>query len=112
MKMVPVYLALVLMSLYVVNNSVFLHTHKTLSGTYITHAHPFDKAHDSEPVKHHQHSKQELTIIASLEIFLFATIAYFAFVVAVHTFKYVTRQVRVPELLCSSVRNGRAPPLA
>jgi hypothetical protein len=53
------------------NASFFLHTHRTACGKIIVHAHPFHKNRENKkPNTQHQHNKQELQIIQTLEFFV------------------------------------------
>ncbi|MDD2634724.1 MAG: hypothetical protein PHW82_04425 [Bacteroidales bacterium] len=65
---IMVWLSLVSLSLLLINNSVFLHTHKLDDGRIISHAHPFktaDKTSSGEA--RHQHSLNEILIYQILD---------------------------------------------
>lgn len=54
----------------VFNKIIYLHTHILDSGTVVTHAHPFDKGADTEPVKGHQHTQEQIIFLDNIQ-FLF-----------------------------------------
>ncbi|TAJ14720.1 hypothetical protein DMA11_04080 [Marinilabiliaceae bacterium JC017] len=56
---------IVMFAALVVNNALFTHMHKTASGQWITHAHPFSK--DSQ--KKHTHTDQELCFYQQIQIY-------------------------------------------
>jgi len=63
-----VWLTLVSLSLLIINNGVFLHTHKLDDGRIISHAHPFkttDKTSSGEA--QHRHSLNEIFIYQILD---------------------------------------------
>jgi len=49
--------------LQVLNKALYSHVHVMADGTLVTHAHPFDKSSDQEPVKHHEHTYGEWQIL-------------------------------------------------
>ncbi len=61
-------LLMISVGLFIVNNVVFLHTHKLANGRFIVHAHPYNKSQDSAPFKKHNHTSQELFHIAHLQL--------------------------------------------
>jgi len=77
---------LLLSSLHVLfNNYYFLHCHY-LVGHFITHAHPYSKTQDANPIKKHQHSSNIL-LLTSLINELFFTVIFSSFL-----YKAITRQ--------------------
>lgn len=96
----------------IVNRSVYLHSHVIKGGVVVVHAHPFDKATDSEPVKKHHHSDFEFTFFQQLNILFLA-----AFIIALLLADIVVYGVVVDRVKnkCSGYLNhslGRAPPLS
>ncbi|MDD4149679.1 MAG: hypothetical protein PHE33_06590 [Bacteroidales bacterium] len=67
-RIIMVWLTLVSLSLLIINNGVFLHTHKLDDGRIISHAHPFktaDKTSSGEA--QHHHSLNEILIYQILD---------------------------------------------
>lgn len=65
-----------LIGLLITNKIVFTHIHKLDDGTIVEHAHPYNKADDSDPLKKHHHSNAELLFFNNLNIlFLIAFVA-------------------------------------
>lgn len=65
--------------LLILNNVVFLHTHKLPDGSIIVHAHPYSKSQDSEPFKKHNHSSKELFHISHIQLLFIAAIFSFLY---------------------------------
>ena len=54
----------------IINSTLFLHTHRTVYGKVIFHAHPFNKsAENNNPLQKHQHNKIDLQLLSSIEYF-------------------------------------------
>ena len=54
------------------NYTFFLHTHRTVCGKVIVHAHPFNKsAENNNPATQHKHHKIDLQVISSIDYFIF-----------------------------------------
>jgi len=100
------------MVLLIANKTFFLHVHILNNGTIIEHAHPYNKSHDSNPHKSHQHSNAEYIFFQNLEILfsiVFLTIALMAFVKKERfPFLLHTRHA----LICIDLKKGRAPPIS
>lgn len=65
-----------LTGMLIANKIVFTHIHKLDDGTIVEHAHPYNKANDSDPLKTHHHSNAELLFFNNLNIlFLIAFVA-------------------------------------
>ena len=78
--------------LLIVNNVVFLHTHKLPDGSIVVHAHPYNKSDDPAPFKKHNHTSKELFHSWNLQL-LFISIVFPLIVVpftrAVHVAAYL-----------------------
>jgi len=61
--------------LLIVNNVVFLHSHKLSNGKIIVHAHPYNKSQDSAPFKKHNHTSKELFHISHIQL-LFVSVVF------------------------------------
>ena len=53
-------LLLNLMGLRISNQILFVHTHYLEDGSRVTHAHPYDKSAENDPLTSHHHSKKSL----------------------------------------------------
>ncbi|NHZ85351.1 MAG: hypothetical protein GWP19_05665 [Planctomycetia bacterium] len=66
------YLLIVMMSIFIINNVLFIHAHKMDDSRIVVHAHPYDKSDDSQPYKSHHHTKTEFLFLRNLGfLFLF-----------------------------------------
>lgn len=61
-------LTLVLISMLIINNSIFLHSHHLSNGFSISHAHPFKKSQSQGEPMGHSHSKAEVLFLDQLNI--------------------------------------------
>ena len=97
--------------LLIINNVMFLHSHKLDNGNFVTHAHPYDKSNDSAPIKSHHHSKTELIFLENLQLlFIFILISFIALDVAKK--KSYVAIIRVFYTQDYEILHfGRAPPL-
>jgi len=67
-----------LISLLILNNSLFVHVHTLSNGEIITHAHPFfPKAESQETSGNHSHNKNEIQIYNILNSTIFLVIIVF-----------------------------------
>lgn len=92
------------------NQSVNIHTHKLDDGTIVSHAHPYNKTSDSDPIKSHHHTLTELLILEHFEI-LFLSI--FIAIALLQTSQLVKRNTQTelhfkPHYI--HYAPGRAPP--
>ena len=101
-----------LMGMFIVNIIVFTHIHQLDDGTIVEHAHPYNKANDTAPLKTHHHSNAELFFFQNSNIlFLVAFIALSAtfyikkeknnfYLIFEHSLSYI------------NLHKGRAPPVS
>ncbi len=69
------FIGLLSISWLLINNSVFLHYHKLDDGSYVVHAHPFNKsAEKSDTGGKHQHTNKELLVINFVNTILISII--------------------------------------
>ena len=55
---------------FILNQSIFQHSHILPGGSFIQHAHPYDKSENSnEPGETHHHSNIEIVLLENLSIF-------------------------------------------
>jgi hypothetical protein len=66
---VVTYLVICAIGVLLLNTAVYTHTHKLADGTFITHAHPYNKSTDDEPFKSHHHTKAESIFFEALGMF-------------------------------------------
>ncbi len=101
----------ILFLVQVLNKAVFTHSHLTSDGRLITHAHPFDKANDNQPVKSHYHSIGETIILQQLElIFPFMILALI--LLKIKVIQVIRGFVKIPVFKEHQNRiSGREPPL-
>ncbi len=98
----------------VISNKIFnTHIHQLSNGSWVYHAHPYNKTDDSKPIKSHTHTANELTFFQVYYNFL---VAFFtiASVLVVAT-KKIGRQLVLEKLepqLCFDHHKGRSPPTA
>ena len=76
-KQLWAFAGVLIVSMMLMNNIVFLHAHKLKNGQILIHAHPYSKDHDSKPFKAHHHSLNDLIQIQHLQLLFF--IAFFLF---------------------------------
>lgn len=105
------YLLIAAFTMFVVNQTFFLHTHKLPDGTIITHAHPYNKTTEHTPYKTHHHTSVDFMMLHHINLLFFVVFA-FSLVLAqrMHLvrFAYLVKNNSTYDL--SSVF-GRAPPL-
>ncbi len=107
--------ALLLITMYVVqvfNNSFYLHTHELAPGKVVTHAHPYNKSSDTEPVKSHNHTWDQIITLENMEL-LFPVLFLFLFLLSIDR-KESFKDYLLPEIkpACITLHKGRAPPLS
>ncbi len=68
----PIVVFFTLLMFYIISNkAVFTHTHRLADGTYVIHAHPYDKSEDHLPEnQHHHHSGYEYLSIGALDSYI------------------------------------------
>ncbi len=81
MNILAVSLALLVYGSLLANHMVYYHTHITHDGTLISHAHPYDKAGDSSPIKKHHHT--------SIDLLLFLGDGYYIYCTAQKVFRQI-----------------------
>ncbi len=62
-----------ILSLWIVNRALFIHTHKFADGQSVTHAHPFQKSGNNATSPGHGHSNAEFLFFDGLDL-LFSTL--------------------------------------
>jgi hypothetical protein len=99
-----------IIGMLIINDSVFMHTHKPSDGTIIIHSHPYDKSNDSKPYKTHHHTKAEFLFINHIEILF--PILFLAISFSVYTQKsnFSSHIISDNDSVCIIIHKGRAPP--
>lgn len=105
------FLMIGMLAMLVANKAVFLHVHQLNDGTYVAHAHPYDKSADSEPVKTHHHSNAEFIFFKNFELFFPVLFIAFAFGLLVKTEHRSIEQTISYQTIYISQNKGRAPPV-
>jgi hypothetical protein len=107
--------ALLLITMYAVqvfNNVFYLHTHVLAHGKVVTHAHPYNKHNDSEPVKSHKHTWDQIITLKNLEL-LFPVFFLLAFLLSIDRTEcfadYIPWDIQPASII---IHKGRAPPLS
>lgn len=105
-----VFIMIGIMGTMITNKAVYLHVHKLSTGEVVTHAHPYNKTQDSQPIKTHHHSSIEFLLIQNLEVIfplVLLTLAFFG----------LNNEIKVRYYFLSSYQftpvklyRGRAPP--
>ncbi|MFB6320276.1 hypothetical protein [Saccharicrinis sp. FJH54] len=97
-------------TMYVVTQTVFLHTHKMPDGTAITHAHPYNKTTEQAPFKTHHHTSVDFMMLHHLHLLFFVIISFaFAQITKTHLIRLADLFRNVMTPFSASVL-GRAPP--
>ena len=94
----------------VVNKGVYFHSHMLNNGTVVSHAHPFQKASDTEPIKKHQHSDSGYVLLNQLNILF--VVAFVVAVLALMSKVFIHVEDGVQQYFSGYISHklGRAPP--
>lgn len=102
---------LLIMGLFVLNNSLFIHIHILDDGSQIVHAHPFKKAQEGKPVQH-KHTKQELLYLDNLAVdYILLLLSFVLILASIDIWKSISISTFYLSNL-SLLPTGRAPPQA
>ena len=94
----------------ITNSVIFQHTHQLSDGTIVEHAHPFNKANDSTPIKHHHHSNASYNFFNHLSLLFVVIAAYFSLLEIYKAFITPKEQCEYLDLIVLDQSLGRAPP--
>ena len=100
-----------IISLLIVNNILFIHTHKFNNGSIIIHSHPYNKTDDPEPVKSHHHSKAELLFLESLAVYFFPVLFFLVSYNLAQKVKCIIFRKNIYTQSYIILHKGRAPPV-
>lgn len=103
------YVLLALILSLLANNVAYLHTHITGDGAKIMHAHPYDTASDSAPIKTHPHKKFEYSVINALVLFIIASTIVFS-AIAIQSYKESSNYEVLYSYLKKFTSSLRGPP--
>ena len=99
---------ILIMTMLIVNNILFLHIQPLPDGTYVLHAHPYNKK-DNPPV-HHHHNDTEILLLNSIALFYFLKLILFVFITPVLRNKRNRFSLMQYTGIFFSDRPGRSPP--
>ena len=98
------------MTSYVVNRTVFMHVHKLNDGTYVEHAHPYNKTNDDAPIKNHQHTKAQLLFCQDAQLLFFVFFVALMLIIFKDQYAFFTSKQKEYSYLFVHAFNGRGPP--
>jgi hypothetical protein len=105
-------LLLISVGLLIVNNVVFVHTHKMSDGKILIHAHPYNKSQDSAPFKKHDHTSKELFQISHIQLlFVTAIFSVFSAILTANKNIYFYKIPSIHFRYCFRLK-GRGPPIS
>lgn len=106
-----VILLLIVFANQVFNRAVYLHTHMLDSGRLVTHAHPFNRGVDTEPVKSHQHTQEQVVFLDNLQFLFPVFFAFLCLLALAGEKRFFDNISSSHKALCLSAHHGRAPPV-
>jgi len=103
---------LIIYAAQVFNNTFYIHTHFLSNGKVVTHAHPYEKAADTQPVNSHHHTMDQLVSLANVELLF--PVLFFAIALIIPFSQQAINELLVPVTgsACVIQHKGRAPPLS
>ncbi|MDD4730192.1 MAG: hypothetical protein PHN55_15755 [Dysgonamonadaceae bacterium] len=101
-----------LMGMLIVNTIVFTHIHQLDDGTIVEHAHPYNKANDSAPLKTHHHSNAELFFFQNSNILFLVAFMSLGMVFSVKKKKNSFDFILEHSLTYINLHKERAPPVS
>ncbi len=105
------YVFIGLVGMMVVNKAIYLHTHKLIDGTSVTHSHPYNKSGDDQPIKTHHHSLFEYVVLQNLGTLFFTVFFSHLLVVQSKNAFFERGQIALQAWTTNSLYAGRAPPM-
>jgi hypothetical protein len=109
-KILGPYVGIAIIGLMLINNVLFIHTHKQGDGKIVVHAHPYKKNADSTPYKTHSHSSSEYILINNLSIFLVTSFLIFIAAKPGHFIKRACSYHFAVIQNAHDILKGRSPP--
>jgi hypothetical protein len=107
------YLSISFISLFIVNQAIFIHTHNNNGQTYI-HAHPYDKSEtetgNNQNTAKHSHTKAELFFFQHIEILFPLLFIAFALIYKLKEEGQLSKYTIDFKPVYISTKNGRDPP--
>ena len=95
----------------VANKIFYLHSHKLMDGTIVTHSHPYDKTGDNQPIKSHHHNSFEYALIQNLGILFFVVFISHLFILQTSKAVFKPGQIKLVTPTVNFLYAGRAPPM-
>ncbi len=102
------YAGILLISMLIANNILFTHIQPIADGTFVVHAHPYDKTEN--PPTNHEHSEKEIFFLSTISLLGLITLPIFYFIVQFR--KKDKHKITLPfykNVHRSNIR-GRSPP--
>ncbi|MFO7754772.1 MAG: hypothetical protein R6V34_02195 [Bacteroidales bacterium] len=106
-----VILLLIIFADQVFNKVVYLHTHVLDSGNVLTHAHPFDKGVDTEPVKRHQHTWEQIMFLDNIQFLFLVFFSVLSLLIYGSEKRRFNNNASLYPATCLHTNYGRAPPV-
>ena len=100
------------MGMLIGNKIAFTHLHQLDDGTIIEHAHPYNKANDSEPIKSHHHSNAELLFFQNITILFFTAFLTLGVVLFAIRKRVTFNLILEHASTYINLYKGRAPPIS
>ena len=103
------FMLILAVGIWTASKSIFYHAHVLSNGEIVYHAHPYKKASDSAPFKHHKHTDAQISAIDSLSLLFLCLLATFSVILIALQLFYLIRNTLLQKVfICES--GGRAPP--
>ncbi len=99
-----------IMSLMILDEAFFLHSHKLSDGTIIIHAHPYNKSKDSQPFKTHHHSDTVFYFYHVVSILFSASLPVLGIIISFKKIKHFIVDQQSNSSNFTFHKNNRAPP--
>ncbi len=99
-----------ILALGIANQAVFIHSHQTENGQFITHAHPYQTSDNNSKTPSHQHSKIQLLVFSQLNLLFLLAFLYTGLLFFPAWIKHnLPQSLRLFGSISHKIRN-RAPP--
>jgi len=104
-------MVLVIMGLFILNTTLFTHTHILPDGRVVAHAHPVKDTPNPLPAGKHTHSHTEYLVLDHSVAFFIAVIAVALQLQFAFSIKHILPRIQQVPDAYHQVRSGRAPPV-
>lgn len=92
------------------NQSAYIHSHKLVDGSVVSHAHPYNKTSDSEPIKSHHHTLADFLTLENLSLLFLTIILVISLQPLARTLASRIRTSQHQDAMLAWCTAGRAPP--